>query len=164
MDLKAGGLSGEGPRERLFREGPEALSTVELIAVLLRTGARGRSALRIAEELLRHFGSLETLARAGDSQIRGSAGIGPAKLAGLRAAFELGEHVRSLTFKLEGATREPRQKISLSFVGSLLTEGTLLAKIAKHKIEFSIPQITVIRPQAPPAFGAVLMALHLAKD
>lgn len=81
-----------------------------------------------------------------------------------RAAFELSEHVRSLTFKLEGATREHRQKISLSFVGSLLTEGTLLAKIAKHKIEFSIPQITVIRPQAPPAFGAVLMALHLAKD
>jgi DNA repair protein RadC len=83
-------MSGEGPRERLFREGPEALSLIELIAVLLRTGSRGRSSLRIAEELLRHFGSLEGLARAGDGQIRCAAGIGPAKLAGLRAAFELG--------------------------------------------------------------------------
>ena len=88
--MKTGGLSGEGPRERLFREGAAALSSVELIALLLRTGARGRSALRVAEELLRHFGALEALARAGDGQIRLAAGIGPAKLAGLRAAFELG--------------------------------------------------------------------------
>ncbi len=80
------------------------------------------------------------------------------------AAFELTEHVRTLTFKLEGATREPRQKIPLSFIGSLLAEGTLLSRIAKHKIEFSIPQITVIKPQAPPAYGAVLMALRLLKD
>ena len=87
---QAGGLCGEGPRERLFREGTQALSLVELIAVLLRTGARGRSALRVAEELVRHFGTLESLARAGDGQIRQAAGIGPAKLAALRAAFELG--------------------------------------------------------------------------
>jgi DNA repair protein RadC len=83
-------MRGEGPRERLFRGGPAALSLVELLAVLLRTGARGRSALRVAEELVRQFGSLEALARAGDRQIRQAVGIGPAKLAGLRAALELG--------------------------------------------------------------------------
>lgn len=81
-----------------------------------------------------------------------------------RAAFELTEHVRTLTFILEGATRAARQKIPLSFVGSLLDNPTTLSKIVKHKIEFSIPQITVIRPQASPAFGAVLMALRLLKD
>ncbi len=81
-----------------------------------------------------------------------------------RAAFELTEHVRTLTFKLEGATRAPRKKIPLAFIGSLLTEKTVLATIVKHKIEFSIPQITVIKPQAPPAFGAVLMALRLLED
>ena len=81
-----------------------------------------------------------------------------------RAAFELTEHIRTLTFKLEGATRAPRQKIPLSFIGSLLAEQTLLARIAKHKIEFSIPQITVVRAQASPAFGAVLMALRLMED
>jgi len=80
----------EGPRERLLREGPGALSLVELIAVVLRTGVRGRSALRVAEELVRRFRSLEALARAGDVEIRRAAGIGPAKLAGLRASFELG--------------------------------------------------------------------------
>jgi DNA repair protein RadC len=83
-------MRGEGPRERLLRGGPAALSLVELLAVLLRTGARGRSALRVAEELVRRFGSLEALARAGDRQIRQAVGIGPAKLAGLRAALELG--------------------------------------------------------------------------
>jgi DNA repair protein RadC len=66
---------------------------VELIAVLLRTGVRGRSALQIAEELVRSFGTLESLARAGDGQIRQAAGIGPAKLAALRAAFELGSRL-----------------------------------------------------------------------
>ncbi len=81
-----------------------------------------------------------------------------------RAAFELAEHVRALTFKLEGATRGPRQKIPLSFVGSLLTEQTLFSKIVKHKIEFSIPQITVVKADASPAFGAVLMALHLLQE
>jgi N-acetylglucosamine kinase-like BadF-type ATPase len=81
-----------------------------------------------------------------------------------RAAFELTEHIRTLTFKLEGATKALRQKIPLSFVGSLLTEQTLLSKIVKHKIEFSIPQIKVVKAQASPAFGAVLMALHLLED
>ena len=107
--MKAGGLSGEGPRERLFREGPEALSGVELIAVLLRTGVRGRSALRLSEELLRHFGSLEALARAGDSQIRGAVGIGPAKLAGLRAAFELGARLAREPLRVGVKISSPEQ-------------------------------------------------------
>ena len=81
-----------------------------------------------------------------------------------RAAFELTEHIRTLTFKLEGATRAPRKKIPLSFIGSLLAEETLLARIVKHKVEFSIPQITVVKAQASPAFGAVLMALRLMEE
>lgn len=78
-----------------------------------------------------------------------------------RAAFELTEHVRALTFALEQATRGPRQKIPLSFVGSLLTQESIFMRIVKHKIEFSIPQITVVKPQAPPVYGAVLMACTL---
>ena len=79
-----------------------------------------------------------------------------------RAAFELTEYVRALTFELEQATRGPRQKIPLSFIGSLLTEESIFPNIVKHKIEFSIPQISVVKPQASPAYGAVLMARKLA--
>lgn len=81
-----------------------------------------------------------------------------------RAAFELTEHVRTLTFKLEEATRAPRHKIPLCFLGGLLAEATIFTKIVKHKIEFSIPQVTVVRAQATPAYGAVLIALKMLAE
>ncbi|NIA16561.1 MAG: hypothetical protein GWP08_21095, partial [Nitrospiraceae bacterium] len=52
------------PRERLARLGPEALRDAELIAVLLRTGTREMGAVALAEQVLRHFGSLRAIARA----------------------------------------------------------------------------------------------------
>ena len=78
-----------------------------------------------------------------------------------KAAFELTEHVRALTFELEQATRGPRQKIHLSFVGSILLQDSVFPKIVKHKIEFSIPQIAVVKPLASPAHGALLIARTL---
>ncbi len=78
-----------------------------------------------------------------------------------RAAFELSELVRGLTLRMEHATRGPRQKIPLSFIGSLLINESVFSKIVKHKIEFSLPQIVVRKPQGSPASGAVLMALTL---
>lgn len=81
---------GERPRERLQREGAEALALVELLALLIRTGARGRGALQLAHALVERFGSLDALARAGDAELGAVPGMGPAKTASLRAAFELG--------------------------------------------------------------------------
>ena len=81
-----------------------------------------------------------------------------------RAAFELSEHVRALTLRMERATRGPRQKLPLSFIGSLLTQESVFSKIVKHKIEFSTPQIVVRKPQAPPSYGAALMALNLLRQ
>lgn len=80
----------ERPRERLRREGVEALSLIELVALVLRTGAPGTPALSLGQLLLSRFGSLDGLARAGDAELRGIAGMGPAKIASLRAALELG--------------------------------------------------------------------------
>ena len=78
------------PRERLLREGPDSLTTAELLAVLIRTGVPGLSALRVAEGLLERFGSLDGLARAGMRELCGAPGMGPTKIAGLRAGLELG--------------------------------------------------------------------------
>jgi DNA repair protein RadC len=80
----------ERPRERLSREGPESLSLAELVALVLRTGARGKGAARLAETLIERFGSLDALARAGTAELRRVHGLGPAKIASLHAAFELG--------------------------------------------------------------------------
>jgi DNA repair protein RadC len=79
---------GERPRERLLEQGSGALSDAELVAVLLRTGRVGSSAIDLARELLCESGGLPGLLSAtGPSLCR--KGIGPAKAAGLLAALEM---------------------------------------------------------------------------
>jgi DNA repair protein RadC len=78
----------ERPRERLLASGPEALSDAELIAVLLRTGMRGKSAVDLARELLERFGSLGRLMEEGRRLVRVK-GLGEAKSAQFAAALEL---------------------------------------------------------------------------
>jgi DNA repair protein RadC len=78
----------ERPRERLEAMGAEALSNAELVAILLRTGSQGVSALSAAQRLLSKFGSLDSLARAPLKELR-TKGIGPAKAIGLKSAFTL---------------------------------------------------------------------------
>jgi DNA repair protein RadC len=80
----------ELPRERLCREGASVLLPEELLALVLRTGVRGADALSLARALLARFGSLDRLALAGDAELGRVAGLGPAKIASLRAALELG--------------------------------------------------------------------------
>lgn len=80
----------ERPRERLLAQGPQALSDAELLAIYLRVGVRGRSAVELARDLLlRHEGSLSRLATATPEQLAGTPGIGMAKAAQLLASFEL---------------------------------------------------------------------------
>lgn len=77
------------PRERLATHGPEALSDAELVALVLRTGERGASALVVASRTLASHGGLRALAGAARGQLAAERGIGPAKTASLLAAFEL---------------------------------------------------------------------------
>jgi DNA repair protein RadC len=78
------------PRERLRREGAQALSVTELLRLILGAGSAAVPTDRTATELLQRFGSLEGLERAGDAELASVPGIGPARIAGLRAAFEVG--------------------------------------------------------------------------
>lgn len=80
----------ERPRERLLAGGVEALNERELLALVLRNGTRGLSALDLASELLADYGSLAALAVAGPEELAARKGVGPAKAAALVAAFQLG--------------------------------------------------------------------------
>jgi len=83
----------ERPRERLLKYGADALSDAQLLAIIIRNGRGGRSAVDLGMELLEKFGSLDGIAQAGVSEIRGKngvKGIGPAKIAEIKAAIELG--------------------------------------------------------------------------
>jgi len=81
--------SSERPRERLAELGADALKTSELIAILLRTGLKGRSAIEIGQELLQKFGTLTDLERASIQQLRETKGIGRDKAIALKSAFTL---------------------------------------------------------------------------
>jgi DNA repair protein RadC len=79
----------ERPRERLAELGADALKTSELIAILLRTGLKGVSAIQVGEELLHKFKTLTDLERASIKQLQETKGIGRDKAIALKSAFSL---------------------------------------------------------------------------
>lgn len=80
---------GERPRERLLASGAHALSDAELLAVFLRTGTRGRSAIDLGRDALARFGGLNGLFAADASALAEVGGFGPAKYTQLQAVLEL---------------------------------------------------------------------------
>jgi DNA repair protein RadC len=74
------------PRERLLARGASALTDAELVAILLRTGIRDKTAVDLAEELLQKFGGIAKML---ESDLRGIKGLGPAKTAQIAAVLEL---------------------------------------------------------------------------
>jgi DNA repair protein RadC len=81
---------GERPRERLMAHGPAALSDAQLLAIIIRNGRAGRTAVDVGRELLERFESLAGIEQAGIREICDVGGIGPAKAAEIKAAIELG--------------------------------------------------------------------------
>lgn len=79
----------ERPRERLAEQGADALADAELIAILLRTGLRGQSAVEVGKALIQRFGSLGELARATLEELQEIRGVGRDKAIALKAAFTL---------------------------------------------------------------------------
>ena len=79
----------ERPRERLLQHGAAALSEAELLAVFLRTGVAGTTAVDLGRELLVRFGSLQRLLAATVDELAGVRGFGVAKYAQLKAVLEL---------------------------------------------------------------------------
>ncbi len=80
----------ERPREKLLQRGPAALSDAELLAIFLRTGIVGKTAVDLARDLLEEHGSLRTLLDADQKQFCKSKGLGPAKYVQLQATLEMG--------------------------------------------------------------------------
>lgn len=83
----------ERPRERLLARGAEALTERELLALVLRNGAKGLSVLDLAGELLAEYGTLRSLAAALPEELAMRTGVGPAKACSLVAAFQLARRV-----------------------------------------------------------------------
>jgi DNA repair protein RadC len=83
----------ERPRERMAKKGADALSTAELLAILLRVGVEGENAVRMGQRLLDQFGGLTGLQMADFQEVCAVHGLGPAKAAQIKAAIELGHRL-----------------------------------------------------------------------
>jgi DNA repair protein RadC len=92
----------ERPREKLLLKGPDTLSDAELLAIFLRVGVKGKSAIDLAQELLARFGSLRGLYSAPVEELQAVLGLGDAKIAQFKAVVEL-----SKRYLLEGIQNRP---------------------------------------------------------
>ena len=102
------------PRERLWSLGPAALTTAELLAIVLGTGGAGQDVLEVAARLLEvGEGSLRRLAQRPGAELLRSRGIGPTKAARLIAAFELGARMAREERPPVPRIREPQDVLRL---------------------------------------------------
>ena len=114
----------ERPREKLLSLGPHALSDAEILAILLRTGTRGHSALDLARRLLIDFGGLRPLLDAGQNKFCRSQGLDTARFAEMRACLEIGRRYLEARLKRGESLCSPED-----------TRNYLIANLRRHPHE-----------------------------
>lgn len=119
--------SDERPRERLLHYGAHVLSTAELLAIIFRIGTRDENVVRLAERLLQAFEGLPGLARTSPEELVNARGVGPAKVAQLKAAFELGRRLQAAAPHDRPQIRSPADAANL-----VLSELGLLEQEELH--------------------------------
>jgi DNA repair protein RadC len=99
---------GERPREKLLARGAASLSDAEVLAIFLRTGVTGKSAVDLARELLTRFGNLTQLVAASETDFRKTKGMGQAKYVQLQAAMEMSRRALQEEMQRGDAINSPR--------------------------------------------------------
>jgi DNA repair protein RadC len=127
----------ERPRERLLALGPASLADAELLAILLRTGVKGKSAVDLARELLGRFGSVSALLEAGPVASGEMPGLGGAKQAQLKAALELARRALREEISSRDALSSPRavrDDLRLALAGREQEVFMVLLLDAQHRV------------------------------
>ncbi|HIE51577.1 MAG TPA: JAB domain-containing protein [Armatimonadetes bacterium] len=101
------------PRERLLREGAEKLSDAELLAIVLRVGNEEETAVQLAERVLTEAGGLRYLSDRTPEELGAIKGIGPAKIAQIKGALELGRRLAALTPEVRPRITSPQDAANL---------------------------------------------------
>jgi DNA repair protein RadC len=110
----------ERPREKLLEKGAAALSDAELLAILLRTGTRGSSALDLARDVLKSFRGLRKFIGADRRRFCAIPGLGPARFAELQAAVEISR--RQLTESLKAGPSLASPRATCDFLAAKLRD------------------------------------------
>lgn len=111
------------PRERLIRQGPQSLSDSELLAIFLRTGLPGKSAVDLAREIIHQFGSLQQLNQVTLTQWCSVPGLGEAKFAQFKACLEMAS--RCLNHQLQETSLLNRPDLLERFVRAQIGMSTV---------------------------------------
>lgn len=91
----------ERPREKLAKYGEHTLTNSELLAILLRTGVKGETALDLARRIITKFKTFRNMSHTDSRSWAGFRGLGPAKIAQIKAALEIGRRFREVELKEE---------------------------------------------------------------
>lgn len=97
----------ERPRERLLKQGAASLSDAELLAIFLRMGVAGKSAVDLARDMIVHFGSLGRLFEASQQEFCAIPGLGPAKYAQMQAVLEMARRAMGEKMRASDALNAP---------------------------------------------------------
>lgn len=128
------------PREKLLRYGAEQLTDAELLAIFLRVGVKGKSAVELAQDLLDHFGSLHQLLTSDESEFCSAKGLGQAKYVQFRAVLEMSRrHFESGLAKGDAMTQpEAVARLLQHHLGNQSREtfGLVLLDQQHHLIQF----------------------------
>ena len=127
----------ERPRERLLALGAASLADAELLAILLRTGIKGKSAVDLARQLLGRFGSVAGLLEAKSANLAETPGLGTAKLAQLQAVLELARRALKEEISSRSALSSPRavrDYLRLALAGREQEVFVVLLLDAQHRV------------------------------
>lgn len=162
------------PREKLLKRGAHTLSNAELLAILIRTGVKGSSAVDLGRELLRKFKTLRQISGADVAEFREIKGLSTAKIAHLKAAVELGRRMmseeRALDRPIHSSAdvadylmpllRDLKHEV---FKVVLLDRGNSVLEVAdvgEGDVAKTEPSIRKIMLRAAQAYAAGLIAIH----
>jgi DNA repair protein RadC len=125
------------PRERLIREGAQALSDAELLAIFLRTGVMGKDAVQLGTEMMHHFGSLQRLFGATLTEFAAVKGLGPAKFTQLQAVLELARRAileEITTGSMLSSPRAVKEYLRTTFAGKPFESFHVLFLDVKNRL------------------------------
>lgn len=133
------------PREKLWSLGASALSNAELLAIILRTGTKQKSAVRLAEQLLIKFGGLRGLSSVGPAEMSKVKGMGPAKAVSVAAALALGERLNHLQAAKRPVVRNPQDvaQLVMARLRYATKEHFMLALLNSKNHVLALPTISV---------------------
>ncbi|MBA4382908.1 MAG: hypothetical protein C0406_10115 [Sideroxydans sp.] len=162
------------PREKLLKRGADTLSNAELLAILIRTGVKGSSAVDLGRELIGRFKTLRQMSSADVAEFREIKGLSTAKIAHIKAAVELGRRMMSEERALERSIHSSADVVDYLmpllrdlkhevFKVVLLDRGNSaleVADIGEGDVAKTEPSIRKIMLRAAQAYAAGLIAVH----